>query len=103
MCISFLQFLEKLIGPSALGTTRDEAFRSGKYSLLYYNIYTTQIHYRALRTSAKDYHFKYPKEALNKLFGRAIPLQWMQYTSAKIAITLYNLCTGPQRVLLHKQ
>jgi len=53
------------------------------------------LHYRALRTSARDHYFRLSKEELNKLFGRATPLQWMQYANAKIAITLYNLSTGP--------
>jgi len=103
--LSKLKFLSRLIDQESIRRVVTTHF----FGLIYYAspVWLTEqttsrqwkmlnsMHYRALRTSAKDYHYRYSKEELNLLFGRATPLQWMQYTSAKIAITLYNLSTGP--------
>lgn len=52
------------------------------------------IHFRALRTAAKDYHYTIPTADLNKLFNRATPLQCMKYSNMKMAITSCNLGHG---------
>jgi len=111
--LSKLEFLSRLIDQESIRRVVTTHF----FGLLYYAspVWLTEqttskqwkilnsLHYRALRTSAKDYHFNHSKEELNKLFGRATPLQWIQYTSAKIAITLYNLSTGPPLTIKLKE
>jgi len=103
--LSKLRFLSKLIDLESMKRVVTTHF----FGLIYYAspVWLTEqttskhwkklnsLHYRALRTAARDFFFKFDKESLNKMFGRATPLQWMQYANAKMAITLYNLSTGP--------
>jgi len=49
------------------------------------------LHYKCLRIASKDHHHRRQKSELNQLFNRATPLQWRNYSCAKMAITLMNL------------
>jgi len=54
------------------------------------------LHYRALRTSVRDFKFKWSKDDLNNYFKRATPQNWLKYACSKLAINLYLLDnTGP--------
>jgi len=48
----------------------------------------------ALRMAATDYQDLIPKSDLNKLFLRAMSMQWMLHTNTKMVTTLYNLGLG---------
>jgi len=103
--ISKLKFLSRLVDRDSMKKIVTTHF----FGMIYYgcqvwlNETTTakqwkllnSIHYRALRTAARDYHFHIPKAELNSIFNRATPLEWMMYSNAKMAITLYNLGHGP--------
>jgi len=47
-------------------------------------------HYRALRAAVGDYKRKIPKAVLDIITKCATPKQWANYTTAKMAIKLYN-------------
>lgn len=49
------------------------------------------LHYKCLRIASKDHHHRHHKLELNKMFNRATPLEWMNYSCAKMAITLMNM------------
>jgi len=53
------------------------------------------LHYKALRSAIGDYKNTIPKTQLNLLFERATPVQWMAYSNAKLAISLFNNKNGP--------
>jgi len=52
-------------------------------------------HYKALRSSIGDFRNKIPKEVVSGIFNRANPLQWMNYSNAKLAISLVLMGSGP--------
>jgi len=54
------------------------------------------LHYKALRSSVGDFRNKIARATLNQMFKRATPVQWMCYSNAKLAITLYNTQNGPE-------
>jgi len=49
------------------------------------------LHYRVLRSSVRDFTYKWSKDDLNNYFKRATPLKWMRYTCSKMAMKLYLL------------
>jgi len=60
-------------------------------------------HYRALRAAIGDYKRKIPKAVLDIISKRATPKQWANYTTASMAIKLYNGNETRLGELLRKQ
>jgi len=99
--INKLKFLSKFINKDIMKRVVTSHF----FGMIYYaspvwmNETTTathwktlnSLHYRALRSSVRDFTFKWSKDDLNNYFKRATPLKWMRYTCCKMAINLYLL------------
>jgi len=58
------------------------------------------LHYKALRTVIGDFRNQTSRNVLNRILKRATPSQWMLYSNAKIAISLFTDENGPP--LSHK-
>jgi len=53
------------------------------------------LHYKALRISIGDYRKRVSKDDLSKMLNRATPFQWMNYSNAKLAISMCLQGNGP--------
>jgi len=101
LVINKLKFLSKFLTKESMKKVVTSHF----FGMIYYSspVWLTEIssaqhwkilnslHYRALRSAARDFTFRWSKDDLNTYFKRATPLKWMRYSCCKMAISLYNL------------
>jgi len=103
---SKLKYLRRLIDPESMKRILTTHYFGMVYyaSQVWLNELTTSLqwklinslHYKALRIVIGDFRNRTPRDDLNKLLKRATPSQWMLYSNAKIAITLFTDENGPQ-------